>query len=117
MRHLAIVLELTLHVYRCSLARATGPFSSQGSFCLVQREQTGNPSPKGQGWHNQFLDPLFETFEVLALPEPRTPTRSRNLDGRKNCSCGDLDGEASLIVARRAPLVVAFVAVFYFLTA
>ena len=23
------------------------------------------------------------------------------------CSCGDLDGEASLIVARRAPLVVA----------
>ena len=41
MRHLIFVLGLTLDVYRCSLARATGPFSSHGSFCLVQRERTG----------------------------------------------------------------------------
>ena len=32
MRHLIVVLELTFHVNRCSLARATGPFSSHGSF-------------------------------------------------------------------------------------
>ena len=39
MRHLIVVLGLTLNVYRCSLARATGPFSSNGSFFLVQRER------------------------------------------------------------------------------
>ena len=39
MRHPIVVLRLKLYVYRCSLARATGPFSSHGSFCLVQRER------------------------------------------------------------------------------
>ena len=39
MRHTTVVLGLTLNVCRCSLARVTGPFSSQESFCLVQRER------------------------------------------------------------------------------
>ena len=46
MRQLAVVLGFSLDVNRCSLARATGPFSSHGSFCLVQRERPGKPSPK-----------------------------------------------------------------------
>ena len=36
MRHLIVVLGLTLHVNRCSLARATGLFFSHGSFYLVK---------------------------------------------------------------------------------
>ena len=59
-RHLVVVLGLTLHVNRGSLARATGPFSFHGSFCLV-KVNGRKPSPRGQGWHNQFLDPLYET--------------------------------------------------------
>ena len=51
--HLIVVLGLTLNVYRCSLARATGHFCPHGRFCLVQRERPGKPSPRGQGWHNQ----------------------------------------------------------------
>ena len=46
MRHPAVVLGLTLNAHRCSLARATGPLSSHGCFCLVQRERPGKPSPK-----------------------------------------------------------------------
>ena len=37
MRHLlVVVLGLTLNMCRCSLARATGPFSCHGSLCLVE---------------------------------------------------------------------------------
>ena len=36
MRHLSAVLGLKFYVYRCSLARATGPFSLNGSFFLVE---------------------------------------------------------------------------------
>ena len=43
--------------------------------------------------------------------------RGMQLGGNGTCSCGDLDREASLIVARRAPLVVATLALFSFLTA
>ena len=46
MRHLIVVLGLTLYVYRCLLARATGPFFSHGSFCFVangrKRERPGS---------------------------------------------------------------------------
>ena len=41
MRHLIVVLGLRLHVNRCSLVSATGPFSSNGSFYLLQRERPG----------------------------------------------------------------------------
>ena len=41
MRHPIAVLGPALGVYKCSLARATGPFSSHGCFCLVQRERPG----------------------------------------------------------------------------
>ena len=44
MRHPIVVLGLTFNVHRCSLARATGLFSSHGSFRLVQRERPGKPS-------------------------------------------------------------------------
>ena len=37
MSHLIVVLEVTLNVHRCLLARATGPFSSHDSFWLVQK--------------------------------------------------------------------------------
>ena len=46
MHHLIVVPGLTLNVYRRSLARATGPFSSHGSFCFVQREQPGTVSER-----------------------------------------------------------------------
>ena len=36
MRHLIVIHGLILHVNRGLLARATGPFSSHGSFCLVE---------------------------------------------------------------------------------
>ena len=36
MRHLIFVLGPTLHLNRCSLARATGLFFFHGSFCLVK---------------------------------------------------------------------------------
>ena len=39
MRHLIGVLKLKLHVNRCSLARATGPFS----FASLQKERPGLP--------------------------------------------------------------------------
>ena len=44
MRHLIVVLGPAFHVYRYSLARATGPFAFHGSFCFVQRERPGYPS-------------------------------------------------------------------------
>ena len=52
MRHRIVVLGVILNMYRCSLARATGPFSSQGSFGLVE---VSGWQPVG--WHNQFLGP------------------------------------------------------------
>ena len=36
MCHLIVVPELTLNVCSCSLTRATGPFTSHGSFCFVK---------------------------------------------------------------------------------
>ena len=45
MRHPIVVLGPTFHVYKCSLVRVTGPFSSHGSFFLVktwlQRKRPG----------------------------------------------------------------------------
>ena len=58
MRHLIVVLELTLHVNRCSLARATGPVFLHGSFCLMKV----NGRLRGvRGGTIKFLDPLYET--------------------------------------------------------
>ena len=42
MRHPIFVLGLIFNVHRCSLARATGPFSSHGRLCHVQRERRAN---------------------------------------------------------------------------
>ena len=58
MRHLAVVLGLTMHVNRFSLARATGPVFSPGSFCLVKV----NGCLRGvRGGTIEFLGPLYET--------------------------------------------------------
>ena len=59
MRRPIAVLGLTLHVNRCSLASAMGPFSSNGSFCLVQRERSGIPS------RESLLHDSTQSFEYL----------------------------------------------------
>ena len=57
MRHLIVVFELTLHVNRCSLARATGPAFSHSSFCLIKV----NGRLRGaRGGAIKFLDPFYE---------------------------------------------------------
>ena len=60
MRHHIVVLGLTLHVYRCSLVRATRPFFSHGSFWPRAKGTAEQPVSRGQGCHNQFLNPLYE---------------------------------------------------------
>ena len=49
LRHLIVVLGMTLNVYKFSLAKATGPFVSHGSFCPVQRKRPGYPSKEARG--------------------------------------------------------------------
>ena len=58
MRHLIVVLELTLHVNRCSLARATGPVFSHGSFCLMK---ISGRLRGVRGGTIKFLDPFYES--------------------------------------------------------
>jgi len=58
MRHLIVVLGLTLHVNRCSLARATRPVFSHGNFCLVK---VYGRLRVVKGFTIKFLDPLDET--------------------------------------------------------
>ena len=55
MHHVIVVRGLTLHGYRCSLARATGPFSSHGNFCLVQRNGRANRLREARGDTTNFL--------------------------------------------------------------
>ena len=59
MRNPVVVLGLTLDVYRCSLARTTGPFSSHSSFWLVQRKRPGKPSPRCTGDRSREPRSLF----------------------------------------------------------
>ena len=58
-RHLIVFLRLILHINRCLLANATGPFSSNGSFCLVQRKRPGKPS------RESLLQDLTQSAECL----------------------------------------------------
>ena len=58
MRHLIVVLGLTLHFNRCSPARATGPIFFHGSFCLVK---VNGRLREVRGGKIKFLDPLYET--------------------------------------------------------
>ena len=57
-RNPVVVLGLTLHVNLCSLARATGPVFSHGSFCLVK---VSGRLREARGSTIKFLDPLYET--------------------------------------------------------
>ena len=54
-RHLAVVLELTFRVNRCSLVRATGPVFSHGSFCVVE---VNGRLREVRGGTIKFFDPL-----------------------------------------------------------
>ena len=60
MRHLIVVLGLTLHVRKQVLSR-----ESHGA-CFFPRKllpsEIERPSPKGQGCTIKFLDPLYETY-------------------------------------------------------
>ena len=56
--HLIVVLGLTFHVNRCSLARATGPDFPNGSFCLVK---LNGRLREARGGTIKFLNPLYET--------------------------------------------------------
>ena len=62
--HLIVILGLKLHVNRFSLARATGPFPSNGSFCLVQRGRPVKPSRE-----SSLHDPT-QSAECLLHCEP-----------------------------------------------
>ena len=50
---------------------------------------------------------LLAGKEVIPCSEFSEARRFEN-EANRFCSCGDLDGDASLVVARRAPLVIAF---------
>ena len=57
---LLLLLRLLLSLFPvllCFYSHLAPPRCNLG----LQRERPGNPSLRGQGWHNQFMDPLYET--------------------------------------------------------
>ena len=83
MRHPFVVLGLTFQVNRCPLARATGLFPSNGSFCLVQRGRPGKPSRE-----RSLLDPT-QSAECLL-----------------HCELGDVGNHLEHVAIRTAVKVV-----------